>query len=72
MKYKKYKKPVITGIKLNSENAILQVCQVGGIYIEGTNHCKGTGHDIGICSVSVKGHIVSGGNRTHTVENAPS
>ncbi|MDD4203188.1 MAG: hypothetical protein PHQ52_06955 [Candidatus Omnitrophica bacterium] len=64
MKIKNYKKPVISAITLNPDQAILQVCQVGGAYFGGggqPSNCLFLGGLVG-CDLTVRGtkHIAGG------------
>ena len=55
---KKYTQPKIRSIVLNAEQAILQVCQVGGAYFSGAQEqclAKGTNPPHYKCYVPVRG-----------------
>ena len=53
----RYKKPQINQIKLDSKQAILQVCFIGGVYFAGGICMQGIGPTGGFmsCGVDVKG-----------------
>ncbi|MDD4203213.1 MAG: hypothetical protein PHQ52_07080 [Candidatus Omnitrophica bacterium] len=61
---KKYKQPVIKAIELNSEQAILEVCKIGGAYMVGdpSQFCvyrQGLTEDTW-CVFSARGKLESG------------
>ncbi|MDD4203411.1 MAG: hypothetical protein PHQ52_08095 [Candidatus Omnitrophica bacterium] len=52
---KKYSQPKIESIELNPNQAILEVCQVGGGYLFSTNSCVVTGIPMRSCQFTPKG-----------------
>ncbi|MDD4201913.1 MAG: hypothetical protein PHQ52_00410 [Candidatus Omnitrophica bacterium] len=58
---KKYKKAIVKAVLLNSEQAIMQVCAIGGVYFNYLqNQCIGTGEIVRMsCGHTVRGKIYS-------------
>ncbi|MDD4203404.1 MAG: hypothetical protein PHQ52_08060 [Candidatus Omnitrophica bacterium] len=51
---KQYTEPKVKSVKLDAEQAILQVCQTDGAYFNDGNLCYGPGANL-FCGTSVKG-----------------
>ena len=69
---KKYTKPKIQSVRLNPEQAILQVCKVGGVYIWTATRCGSTGPIVLSCTISIKGVRERGHPALYTNENQSS
>lgn len=72
---KKYTSPVITRIKLDPSQAILQACKTGGAYMTfNVTRCVGTAysHNILSCQHSVRGSQSLAANRTIETSSTPS
>ena len=70
-----YIKPIITRVKLDPEQAILQACIVGGAYLAFLYHtfCADTRTAPGPrCSLTPKGGAGGSTNMTNTYSSAPS
>ena len=71
-KKKRYKKPVLTIIKLDPEQALITQCYVGGFgWMEGLNCLRVIGPSPRWCSVAVRGAPQIGGE-SHSAQTAPS
>ncbi|MDD4202508.1 MAG: hypothetical protein PHQ52_03485 [Candidatus Omnitrophica bacterium] len=70
---KKYTQPKIRSVNLDPEQAVLQVCQIGGVYFVTTVSLKCFAGGFGpYCHVSVKGVANSMGTKGIVVEAIPS
>ena len=73
---KKYIAPKIKSIKLDPEQAILQICQLGGFYFYNTSSCKAIGFKGSTpktCSTSIKARSkITCGKVDLSMSNQPS
>ncbi len=69
-----YRKPLITGIRLDRAQAVLQACVVGGAYMElltATTYCWGGTVTGVVCNTAARGRTSGTGN-VGTPDSLPS
>jgi hypothetical protein len=70
---KKYISPKITAVELDPEQAILNVCAVGGMYLTGPNSCAFlSGGGMESCGTALRGKQTGTDHGGYSTDQAPS